>query len=337
MSVFAPEEAMSNPGNHPPLEELAAYIDGMLSEEEAARVAEHIAECEDCFFVYSETVRFQLEHPDEVEDPADASEEAAEVISFPPRTEETRKRKPLPWWLGIAAAAVLVVAVGIPVYRSLNQPSMPEMTTAELLKPVQGAPDLRGNLYDFRRIRGHGGNSDYERHSFMVGVFLTDLRAALENEDASDASERLQRIHALLDQIGGMDEEVRLQRQVQRRLETSSNPKAFLPVLEQWEKEAGNNEDALWVVDPDYITFGKWAEAGRLAAVLRRQEFFDNEKNRRVLSYVLQSKEMAPEENVVAHLQEIQSLWDKGNLQPQDFAALEDKFEEILRAYDFTA
>lgn len=324
---------MSDSGSHPSLEELAAYIDGLLGEEEAARVAEHISACEDCFFVYSETVRFQLEHPEEAGEPAAAP--PTPVLPFPPRTEETRKRKPLPWWLITAAAAALAVAVGIPVYRSLNPPSMPEMTTAELLAPVQGASDLQGHLYEFRRTRGHGGESEFDRQSFMVGVFLTDLRRALEIGDAEGASERLQRIHAILYEIGGMDEEVNRLRQEENRIKASSDPQAFLPKLIQWEKEAGNSEEAIWVVDPDYVTFGKWAEAGRLAAVLQRRGFFD-EKNRRVLSHVLGSKEMAPEKDVAAHLQEIQSLWDKSDLQPQDFKALADKFEAILKAYDFT-
>jgi hypothetical protein len=45
----------------------------------------------------------------------------------------------------------------------------------------------------------------------------------------------------------------------------------------------------------------------------------------------------APDENVAVYVQEIKSLWDKGDLQPQDFATLAKRFEEILRAYDFTS
>lgn len=359
MSVFAPEEAMSDSGNHPPLEELAAYIDGMLPEAEAARVAEHISGCEDCFFVYSETVRFQLEHPDEAAEPADAPEEAAEVISFPPRTEETRKRKPLPWWLGIAAAAVLVMAVGIPVYRSLNPPSMPEITTAELVKPVQRAvkrvqraPNLGSPLYNFRRTRGEGEDSEFDRQSFMVGVFLTDLRVALETGDAEEASERLQRIHTILDQIGGMGGEVEWLRQEEDRMRASSDLRAFLPKLEQWEEAAGNGEMAVWVVDPNFVAFGKWAEAGRLAAVFQQPEFFRVRDNRRVLSYVLGSEEMGPlEDKVVTHLRDIETIWDtiwdEANRQPQSselsssapiaslyFAKMAQNFEAIIRIYD---
>jgi hypothetical protein len=350
MSVFAPKEAMSDFGNHPPLEVLAAYIDGLLPDEEAARVAEHIANCEDCFFVYSETVQFQLEHPDQAEEPA---ADPAPVISFPPRTEETQK-KGMPWWLGVAAAALLAVAVGIPLYRSLNPPTMPEITTEKLLASVQGSPDLRGRLYDFRRTRGEQGDSEFAPQSFMVGVFLTDLRFALETGDAEEASERLLRIRAILNDIGGMEEEVSLLLQEADQMRASSDLSAFLPKMEQWEKDAGQSENASWVVDPDYVTFGKWAEAGRLAAVLQKPDFFKQRDNRRVLSYVLVSKEMAVDEKVLEYLREIEEIWaiwdeDDPQLQsgelsssapiiaPLYFARMAEKFEGIVRVYDAIA
>src|SRR5215831_6518045 len=41
----------------PDLETLSACIDGRLSEREATDVARHLAECETCYFVFSETVQ----------------------------------------------------------------------------------------------------------------------------------------------------------------------------------------------------------------------------------------------------------------------------------------
>lgn len=340
MSVFAPEEAMSDSGNHPPLEELAAYIDGLLPEAEAARVAEHISECEDCFFVYSETVRFQLEHPEEAEDPAP---EPGKVVPFPEKAGEPQRRKRFPWWVGPAIAAVLVLAVGFFLYRSLNPQGMPEMTTAELIAPLQGAPELQSHLYSPKTFRGHNGESDFDRQSFMVGVLLTDLRVSLEARDRAGAASRIQRIGKVLEDAlegsgSGLFEEA-------QRVESEGDLAATLAKLEQWEKSAGESEDEgasgdaeeVWLVDPAYVSFGKWAEAARLAAVLREEEFFSRRENRRVLSYVLRGEEITPDENVLAHLQEIQSLWDKGNLQPQDFDALAGKFKSVLGAYNFTS
>lgn len=345
MSTFAPDEAMSNSGNHPPLEELAAYIDGMLGEEEAARVAEHISECEDCFFVYSETVRFQLEHPSEEEDPV------PNVIPFSRKTEEVpgpgrravagdKRKRALPRWLGIAAAAV-AVAVGIPLYRSLNPQNMPEATTAELLGPVQGSPDLQSHLYPLKTFRGHGGESEYNRQSFMVGVLLTDTRLSLEDDNREGAASRIWRIGKVLEEsLEGTGADLT---QEATRIEAGGELPQTLAKLDQWEKSAGESEgeerpeEEIWPVDPDYVTFGKWAEAARLAAVLRKPDFFQDRDNRRVLSYVLGSEEMAPAKKVVADLQEIERIWDKGDLQPRDFATLAEKFKAILEAYDFTA
>jgi len=314
---------------------LAAYIDGMLSEEEAARVAEHIAECEDCFFVYSETVRFQLDHPDEAADPE------PEVIPFPTKTKEKKVPRIPPWLL--AAAAALALVSGFFLYRSLALRTMPELITAELTDPVQGVPDLQKSLYPLKTFRGAGEDSEFDRESFMVGVLLVDTRLSLKTGDREGAASRIGRIGTVLEKIfkgSGAD----LAKEAQR-VESGGDLVTTLAKLEQWEKNAGESEDEgkpgndeeVWLVDPDYVTFGKWAEAARLAAVLQKPEFFERRANRRVLSYVLESEEMRPSDEVVANLREIEKIWVKGNLQPQDFTAIADKFTAILQAYDFTS
>lgn len=334
MSVFAPEEAMSNPGNHPPLEELAAYIDGMLPEEEAARVAEHIADCEDCFFVYSETVRFQLEHPEEAEDPA---LDLGKVVPFPPKTEKTERERTRRRWPAVVAlpvAAALAVAVGISLYRNFVPPGLPQVTTAELVAPVQEIPGIQDQLYKYKVTRGGaGGESEIDQKSFIIGSALVDLRLSLQAGDVETSSTLLHKIGASVKEIDvspdlGLD-----LIQKSNSLKSPADLQRLLPETTQWETEI-RADDGKWFVNPDYVTFGQWVEAARLAAVHQKPEFFDQRENRRVLSYVLRNKDMAPNENVLAHLQEIQSLWDKGDLQPQDFEALAKKFEAILGAYD---
>lgn len=343
MSAFAPEEAMSDSGTHPPLEELAAYIDGLLEEKEAARVAEHIAECEDCFFVYSETVRFQLEHPDEAEVPG------PEVLPFPARKKDvppqrdpkhspapalTKRRKTSPWWLGAAAAALLAIAIGIPLYRNFGPLSLPQVTTAELIEPVQGIPGIQDQLYKYKVPRGGPKEeSEIDQKSFIIGSAFVDLRLSLQEGDVETSS-------ALLHKIGASVKEIDISPDLglsliekSQDLKSSADLQRLLLETEQWEAEI-SADDGKWYVNPDYIIFGKWAEAGRLAALLQKEEFFDSRENRRVLSYVLQSKEMAPDEDVVAQLQEIEGLWDKGNLQSRDFVMLAEKFEAILEVYD---
>jgi hypothetical protein len=48
-------------GSCPTAEDLAAYIDGALDWKEAAEITRHLADCEDCYAVYSGAVRFQLD------------------------------------------------------------------------------------------------------------------------------------------------------------------------------------------------------------------------------------------------------------------------------------
>lgn len=338
MSTFAPDEAMSNPGNHPPLEELAAYIDGMLGEEEAARVAEHISECEDCFFVYSETVRFQLENPSE--EAVGAEPEIGEVVLFPSRPEKTTRERTRRWWPAAAvalAAAALAVAIGVSLYRNFVPQSLPQVTTAELIEPVQGIPGVQNQLYKYRVDRGVSKvGSELDQPSFMIGFLFVDLRLSLEGSDVETSRELLRKMGVT---VRGIDIFPELGDSIIKRandLESPADLQRLLPEMTQWETEI-RADDGTWMVVDDYFTFGQWAEAGRLAAVHQKPEFFESRENRRVLSYILRSEEMAPEERVMAHLQKIQSLWDKGDLQPQDFATLAEKFKAILKAYDFTA
>jgi tetratricopeptide (TPR) repeat protein len=87
----------------PDPEMIAAYLDHRLSGPEGARVAQHLASCEDCYFVFTESAQMPV--------PAAARREL-----------EAKLRGPAPWWrsrqaiwtagTGLAAAASLVVAVG---------------------------------------------------------------------------------------------------------------------------------------------------------------------------------------------------------------------------------
>src|SRR5882724_10892282 len=84
-------------GNCPTAEDLAAYIDGALDWKEAEEVTRHLADCEDCYAVYSGAVRFQLDSEPE------AFTGPRKPVPFP------EGKRALPRWLPIAA----VLAVGV--------------------------------------------------------------------------------------------------------------------------------------------------------------------------------------------------------------------------------
>jgi tetratricopeptide (TPR) repeat protein len=78
---------------------LASYVDGRASAAERAEIEAHLARCEDCYFVFSETVQEQQAQGDDVQK----------------KSERTRW---LGWWspqlaAGLAAAAVIVLVVEV--------------------------------------------------------------------------------------------------------------------------------------------------------------------------------------------------------------------------------
>ncbi|HEX5716031.1 MAG TPA: zf-HC2 domain-containing protein, partial [Thermoanaerobaculia bacterium] len=95
----------------PPLEDIAAFLDGKLSEGERARVVAHLADCESCYAVFAGAARYQLEEEDEATQ--EHEEAAAAVVPF-------RRRPPLPWVAAAALAAFLLIGLAlIPrLYRS---------------------------------------------------------------------------------------------------------------------------------------------------------------------------------------------------------------------------
>ncbi len=96
-------EAMQNrPGECPDLESIAAYLDGRLGERERDRVAAHIAECDDCAFIFSEAAQTRVT--------ADITREA---LASRVRAWVSRPAVLWPSAAALATAAVLVAGVGL--------------------------------------------------------------------------------------------------------------------------------------------------------------------------------------------------------------------------------
>jgi len=88
---------------------LASYVDGRANPEERVKVEAHIAHCEDCYFIFSETVREQRAH-------SAAGPTALEPL---PGARRWMSRVAVFTTAGLAAAAALVIAAQIylPGYR----------------------------------------------------------------------------------------------------------------------------------------------------------------------------------------------------------------------------
>lgn len=85
-----------NGGTCPSLETIGAFVDGRLMDRERETIADHVASCEACYFVFSEAARTQV-----------VAKANANVVSFPPRRMTWRITA------GLAAAATIVLAVNL--------------------------------------------------------------------------------------------------------------------------------------------------------------------------------------------------------------------------------
>ncbi|HEX7184963.1 MAG TPA: zf-HC2 domain-containing protein [Thermoanaerobaculia bacterium] len=343
----------------PPLEDLAAFLDGRLSGEERARMTAHLADCERCYEVFAGATRFQED-----------SAPRGRVFLFP-----FRKRKPADpgktadrdrWkTAALAASALLVVGLGsFIVYQAFL--AQPEMVVADLIEPLQGQEAAR-NLYQYDVHRGPGDEegSFSDRPSFMVGVFLVDLRLSLKAGDVEPLDGLLHEIASELEAVGYMDEEVAHYRALRDQIRDKSRSAALLRQLqaEALEMEAKLSGDES-MLRPEALAFGKWTEAARLAAVTRTPDFFEKRANRRFLDREIEEKEKAKkerdastphdqggslgseleldlewemgwdEDEVLNLLHKVRGLWKDENLTEEDYTALAETLEQIIDRYD---
>jgi len=84
-------------GTCPSLETIGAFVDGRLMDRERETIADHVASCEACYFVFSEAARTQV-----------GAQTKSNLVSFP--------RRRVTWQVamsGLAAAAMIVLAVNL--------------------------------------------------------------------------------------------------------------------------------------------------------------------------------------------------------------------------------
>ena len=108
-------DPMTNSGTCPSLETIGAFVDGRFKDREREVIADHLASCETCYFVFSEAARTRV-----------VAQPQAEVVQFTPRR--------MTWSIaaGLAAAATIVLAVNVfgPFGANGDERALTELVTA---------------------------------------------------------------------------------------------------------------------------------------------------------------------------------------------------------------
>lgn len=298
----------------PPLEDIAAFLDGKLSGEERARIVAHLADCESCYALFADAARFQLEEDKEL----GAEPVKAEVIPFP-------RKRVLRWALPLAAMLLIGLAT-IPLYKQYKE--MPDMFAAQLVNPsaLKDVPSDRLWSND-KRSGSKLQLLDSQPAEFMVGAHQVDLRVILARNDVQGAANVLARINSYIEGLLFSDEQAQVYKRVQAEiLERKRQPKDFL-------EEATATEASLTQITSYSLAFGKWVEAARLAVLARQSGFFEDQQNRRFLRWLLRNQEEDLDPKVLANLREIQEILDSGDLQEPQYRDLAARLSEILEHY----
>lgn len=236
----------------PDLETLAAFVDGTLAVPERRQVVVHLADCERCFEVTSETMHSEGE-----------LEEETEPNTTPYSTTEGTalrfQRRVWPW-LTVAAAGLILVILPFAV----RQPS-PALWGLMASSEVPGALPEGWVVepYDSQRsYRGNPGGILDLRAEMHLGALLADIHRAVQTRDRPAVGERAEALANTLDGFGL----AALQREDCRRLKAAAQPGAA-----SWkgiESQAQELEgQMLAVFDPQILSLGYWVEVGRLTGI----------------------------------------------------------------------
>ena len=306
----------------PPLEDIAAFLDHKMAGKERDRFMAHLADCEECYPVFADAARFQLEEDglwDEPREPDEAAQALAPVVPLP--------RKGVPRWAFPLAAMLVLGLATIPLYLQVIR--KPEMLSSELIDPaaLQNVPTSSVWSQDKRGVEDPSG-LDQRPFEFLVGVHLVDLRFTLARGDKEETLNVLARINGhlkglvLAEQTGFYEKAVGDLYEERRTLKEVASDAARI--------EAELTDD---YKEFPHLAFGKWTEAGRLSAIGRNPDFFRDRSNRRFPGWLLRNAEEDLDEEVVPSLKRIRSLLDDSEPSKLPYEDLAKQFEGILEHY----
>jgi hypothetical protein len=244
------------------------------------------------------------------------------VIPFPSR--------PIFRWVSSIAAALAVVALGVPLYQQYY--TMPQISSAQLVSAAVSENAVEDRFWSDLVTRGGGPGQDagssINPHEVLLGSHALNLHLSLRRGDQERALNDLAGISDHIGQIGLLPAQAEVYSRIQNQIADGKPARQFL-------REAEQVEASLPVEDDPYFAFGKWVEAGRLAALAGRPEFFQAPENRKFLRAFLhhgpRDNNLDPE--VATVLEEIQETLASTDPSSLPYQKLQQQFEKILTFY----
>lgn len=287
----------------PDLEDLAAYLDGRLSDERRAQVEERLLRDEGFYSVFLESARFQQEQLEE--------SGGGEVVA------------PAAWWRSwrviapMAVAASLVIAVSL--WR-LNQGPNTSVADLNASKIVDQEGWAEPGWTVLRSSNITQGRYQPKELAFRIGLRTVDLQVAL----AAGRRDAARMLTAMLEQLTDAADlfgASATYRDLLDRIE-SADFEALARQAAEIEKLIAEGYEA----DPEEdrgFALGTWTEIGRLAALAG---------DAKVLADIFRDRRQAQSiDDIAKHLDELEAIVDQSDPDEEDFEAAAVAFSKIVR------
>jgi hypothetical protein len=328
------------PDRHPSLEAVAAFVDGRLAGEERRRMVEHLAHCDDCHELMSETVLLMRESADSTE-AEDGSGTVAEDIDAPSvpgrllRPPPGRFRRALPLVAALAAAAVVALLVWTPAGDLILRRGGATVAVDDLVATLPAADPRVGDTLQGILEDNHGwivllgpgpAPSEEQERAFQAGVLTSELQTALAGGDKDKARQLLYGFDRVLGE--GVSPLLRYYADIRELL--ASAPTADLLALNVTADSLlapDPRDDYPGYVDGTFYLLGKWAGAGQLAVAAGRLDWFDEPGPRRALRQLRRAELPA---DVAEPFSTITAILDAGPGEA-DLPRLREAFETLIR------
>jgi len=321
----------------PPLEDIAALVDGKLDGKRRDDVMGHLAGCDTCYHVFLS---------------------AREMVG----AERKRTRTPVYVFSGLAAAAVLLLALSVvlrqtgtdekqmvvkrietaeptsvkPAVGEVRDESdqkgkMPEKKKEYLPTTVGGMAEIVARGIDAERLRKLTGEGERRTYGFAearnagarvfrLGVVSTDLEMSLQKGDRDSALRHISQLMFILNSFEDLQVSATTIDQAREQLEGDTSPVKVRGVTESIRNGLPKELHI-------HLDFGAWSESARIAAATGNSVFFRDGAVAYFRKNLPRNKGTA---DSLKALEAMAPLVQGKEITPEGFALLEKSISEII-------